>query len=509
MSRSKNSARNVAYAIVGQSFGLIISFIARIVFIKTLGKEFLGLNGLFTNILSILSLAELGVGEAIIFGLYKPLAKGDKTKCKMLMQFYKKVYIAIGIIILLVGITLTPFLHFFIKDVPDIKDIPLIYILFVINTSVSYFFSYKRNLIIADQKKYITTIYRYLFFFILNLVQIGYLILFKDFIGFLVCQIAFTILENFFVSKKANQLYPYLLEKDKVPMDDESKKEIFKNTKALMMHKIGGTAVSATDNIILSSFVSVAAVGIYSNYYLITNALNVITSQIYSSITASVGNLVATSSEEKQISIFNKVNFLCFWIQCFTSCCLLSLFNPFISIWLGNEFIFSIDIVLVLVINYYIYGMRKSVVTFKEASGLFIVDRWKSIVEGIINLIVSIVLVKKVGILGVFLGTFISSILTCVWIEPFVLYKYGFKKNPIEYFNKYICYLIITILICTINYYLCNNLLKLSGFLGLIIRLLISLFIPNIILFLLYKNTEEFKYYSDAFHKILNKVLKK
>ena len=506
MSRKKNSIRNLTVAIICQAIGLVISFISRIIFLKVLGNEYLGLNGLFTNILSILSLAELGIGEAIIFGLYKPLANRDNNKCMMYMQFYRKVYTIVGIVILFAGLAITPFLNVFIKDMPDIGNIPFIYNLFVINSSVSYFFSYKRNLIIADQKKYIATIYRYVFFFLLNTSQIIYLLIKKDFIGFLALQIVYTLIENLAISKKANKMYPYLMKKERIPLDYESKESIIKNTKALLMHKIGGTAVTATDNIILSSFVSVSAVGIYSNYFLITNALNIITSQIYTSITASVGNLVATNDEEKQLNIFNKIDFLCFWIQCFISCCLLSLFNPFITVWLGSNYLFSFEIVLVIVINFYIFGMRKSVITFKEASGLFTMDRWKSIIEGIINLVVSIILVKKIGIIGVFLGTFISSILTCVWIEPYVLYKYGFNKSPIIYFKKYLLNFLIFIIICGFNYILCNIINPSNLLLGFIIKLIISIIIPNIILITIFHKSENYKYFEKTILIIIKKV---
>ena len=255
MSRTKNSVRNLSYALVGQGIGFIVSFIARIFFIRTLGREYLGLNGLFTNILTILSLAELGVGEAITYSLYKPLAENDIRKCTMLMQVYKKVYNVIGIAILLVGVALTPFLPLIIKDMPNIPYINLIYILFVVNTSVSYFFSYKRNLIIADQKRYIATFYRYLAHIVFTFLEIVYLVFFKNFIGYLIIMIAATLADNLMVSRKAMKMYPYLNSKEKIPLDKESKNNIIKNTKAMMMHKVGGVVVNSTDNILLSKFV--------------------------------------------------------------------------------------------------------------------------------------------------------------------------------------------------------------------------------------------------------------
>ena len=505
MSRSEKSVKNIIYALVGQSIGLIVSFVARIFFVKILGSEYLGLNGLFSNILVVLSLAELGVGEAITFSLYKPLAKKNLKKCIALMQLYKKVYTIIGIIIFLLGISLTPILSFLIKDIPKIDNIALIYILFVINTSISYFFSYKRNLIIADQNRYIATFYRYLFYILLNILQIVFLILTKNYIIFLLLLIMNTLLENIFVSRKANKLYPYLLDKEQINLDNSTKKEIIKNTKAMMMHKVGGIVVTSTDNILISKFVGLSAVGLYSNYYMILNALNIIFLQIYSSIIASVGNLFALSTKEKQFEIFKKIDFLGFWIYSFSSTCLLCLLNPFITIWLGEKYLFNMSIVLILVINFYITGMRKSSMTFREASGLFYRDRWKAIIEAIINLVASIILVIKLGIFGVFLGTFISSITVCVWVEPYVLFKYGFNKKLSTYFKTYFYYLLIFILIATTTYFACL-LIKGNVYMVFLIKLFICLIVPNGIMLLVFRNDTNFKYYCVFIKNTIKKI---
>lgn len=495
MSRSKKSIKNVMVAIISQGIGLLISFVARIIFIRTLGAEYLGLNGLFSNILTVLSIAELGVGEAINFCLYRPLAQNDINKCKMLMQFYKKIYIIIGVVILIVGISITPFLSFFLKEMPNINNINIIYILFVINTATSYFFSYKRNLIIADQNRYIATIYRYVFYFILNVLQIIYLLLVKEYIGFLIMQILNTIIENIFVSKKADKMYPYLKEKEKIQLDKDTKNEISKNTKAMLMHKLAGIVVSSTDNILLSKYISLAAVGIYSNYYMITNALTIIYNQIYNSILASVGNLCVKADSIKKYNVFKKLDFLTFWLYCFSSICLLCLINPFVEIWVGKTYLLSFNVVIIIVINFYINGIRKSVLTFREATGLFYKDRWKGIVESIVNLIVSIILVKKYGIFGIFLGTAISTITVCGWIEPLVLFKYGFNLKLKDYLKDYIKYLLITLVLGTTTYYICSMISLSSKILNLIIKLIICIVLPNIIMYVIFRNNENFKFY--------------
>lgn len=494
MARSNKSIKNMLIAFVGQCFGLIISFIARIVFIRILGKEYLGLNGLFTNILTMLSLAELGIGEAITFSLYKPLAKNDIKKTKMIMQFYRKVYKSIGFVVLILGILIAPFIKYIIEDIPNVKEnIYLIYILFVCNTAISYFFSYKRNLIIADQNRYIASIYRYVFYFLLNFFQIVFLIITRNYIIFLILQIIATFLENISISDKANKMYPFLKEKDKISLDKSIKKEITKNTKAMMLHKVGGLLVSSTDNILLAKFVSIVSVGIYSNYFMIISALNTIFGQIFSSLNASVGNLFVTEHKTKSYEVFQKINFISFWIFSLSSILLICLFNDFITLWLGKEYIFSYDIVLVLVINFYITGLRKPVVTFKEAAGLFYYDRWKSIIEAIINLIVSIILAIKLGTVGVFLGTFISSISVCVWVEPYVLFKYGFNLKLSNYFKTYFKYLIIVIFLGIINFSICYY-INLGLILGFFVKIFVCLFISNVCLYIIFRKKKEFLY---------------
>ena len=506
MSRSEKSIKNLSTAIIGQGVGVVISFVTRIFFLKLLGSEYLGLNGLFVNILSVLSLAELGVGEAITYSLYKPLAKKDITKCQMLMQLYKKVYTIIGLVIIILGLMITPFLSFLIKEMPNVSGINIIFILFVLNTAISYFFSYKRNLIIADQKRYIATIYRYVFYAVLNIIQIVYLAINKDYIGYLIIQIIMTILENVLVSIKADKMYPYLKERKKVSLDKETKAEIIKNTKAMMMHKVGGIVVSSTDNILISKFIGIIEVGIYSNYYLIINALNIVYAQLYSSIVASIGNLCIEGNKEEEYLVFKRIDFLGFWIYSFSSICLASLLNPFIEIWVGSQYLFPFYVVLMITINFYIYGMRKVNLTFKEATGLFYKDRWKAIIEVVVNLIISIILVKKLGVFGVFLGTFISSVTVCVWVEPYILFKYIFNKSLKEYFIYYFKYMLVTVLIGTIIFIL-NLFVSFKNLvINFLVKSIISVIGSNLLLLLLFYKSDKFQYFYAIFKKYLRKI---
>lgn len=493
MSRINNVTKNLKYAIVGQILGVLISFISRMVFIRTLGAEYLGLNGLFTNILSILSLAELGIGPAMIYSMYKPLAEKNEEKIKSLMHLYKRSYITVGVIILVIGTLITPFINYFIKEMPDIENIKIIYIMFVFNSSISYFFSYKRSLIIADQKRYIATLYRYGFYFILNVLQIVLLILTGNYFIYLILLMLNTLLENVFISRKANQLYPFLRDKHILKLQDDEKKPIVQNVKAMMYHKLGTTVVMGTDNLLISKFIGLVEVGLYSNYHLISNSLNMMFGLFFQSLTASIGNLGASESGQKKIFIFNVINLAGYWIYAFASICLLVLFNPFISLWVGGEYLFSSGIVFLIIINFYLTGMRKSVLTYRDALGLFWYDRYKPIFEAALNLIFSLVLVKYLGISGIFLGTTLSTILVCLWIEPLVLYKYGFEKSAKPYFVTYIKFAVLTLVVGGITWFV-SSFLPLHGVSGFIVKIVICMIVPNSLFFIFFRKTEEFKY---------------
>lgn len=499
--RSKSSAKNLVVALIGQAFGLIISFIARIIFVKFLSDEYLGLNGLFTNLLTMLSLVELGVGSALVYSLYKPLADGDNEKVKSLMDLYRKAYNIIGGVVLIIGILFIPFYRYLISEVPSISHLDFIYILFVLNTAISYFYSYKRSLIICDQKRYIATIYRYVFYFLLNVFQIIVLFLTHNYILYLIAQVVFTWLENICISIKADRMYPYLKDKNIKKLDKKELNTISKNVRAMLFHKIGGVVVNSTDNILISKLVGLIAVGMYSNYYLITSALDTITAQFFNAITASVGNLGACTNSKKVKETFNTTFFLNYLIYGVITVCLLILFNPFIEVWLGKKYLFDFGVVLVITICFYLKGIRKTCLTFKDALGLFWQDRYKPIIESIINLVASIILGIKYGVLGIFMGTIISTVTTSLWIEPYVLYKYYFKENIIDYLYRFIKYTLVVVL----TYLIVQKiviLISINGILGLLIKGVVSLILSILIMTIVFIKTNEIKHVKKIFKDI-------
>ncbi|WP_167315856.1 lipopolysaccharide biosynthesis protein [Exiguobacterium artemiae] len=462
MSRTSKSLKNIKYAIVGQCLALLITFFSRTLFVKILGSEYLGLNSLFTNLLTMLSFAELGIGAAITYSLYKPLSSNNVEQIKSLMNFYKRVYNVIGIAILSISLIISPFISIFLENSKEVDNLYLIYFLFVLNSVFSYFFSYKRSLIIADQNRYIATLYRYTLFFLCNLLQIIFLIYTQNYILYLLIQVFMTIVENVLISRKANKMYPFLKENNIEKLDKNVLKDIIKNTKAMFGHKIGGIIVNSTDNLLISKISGLSVVGIYSNYLLIVGSLNTIYGILFQSIISSVGNLGVSSSDSKKKEIFNSVNMACFFIYGISSVILLNFLNQFITIWIGNKFVFSNSILYVILLNFYINGMRKSVLTFRDALGLFWYDRYKPIFEVSINIICSLYLGYKFGIMGVLYGTTISTVLTCLWIEPYILYKYGFKSSIKSYIKSYVYQILILVFcslltICLINLFQPTN----------------------------------------------------
>jgi O-antigen/teichoic acid export membrane protein len=329
-----------------------------------------------------------------------------------------------------------------------------------------------------------------------------------NFILFLFCQILSTLVENILVSRQADKMYPFIKEKDIQKLDSVTINQITKNVRAMIAHKLGGVIVNSTDNLIISKFVGLIGVGLYSNYQLIINALNVIISQIFTSITASVGNLGATETEDKRVLVFNVVFFMNFWIFAFISISLFVLVNPFIELWIGKDFVLNTYEVTVIILNFYLAGMRKSALTFREALGIYWYDRHKPVFESIINLVGAILLVKHLGMLGVFLGTTISTLTTCFWVEPYVLYKYGFRRSVIPFFGRYFLYTGLTVLVGLLTVGT-TSLFKNVTITNFIIKFVICVVIPNGIFLIIFCKSVEFRYFCDLLDNFIFKKFKR
>ncbi|MFQ6819633.1 MAG: lipopolysaccharide biosynthesis protein [Blautia sp.] len=506
--RIEKSIINVIFSMGSSVVILVLSFISRTIFVRTLSTEYLGLNGLFTNILSFLSLAELGVGSALNYTLYKPIKENDIERIKSIMNLYKKLYNAIGIIVLVIGFAITPFLKFFIKEVPDnISYISLYYILFVLNSGLSYFYTYKRALIICNQEEYLSYIITTVCRIFLTVSQIVILLTLKSYMLYLLMAIVFTLVENIAISYISEKKYPYIGERNVEPLPKDYTDRVKKNVIALLFHKIGSAVVFSTDNIIISKFVGLTAVGLYSNYTLIVNSINNILAKVFGTLTASTGELIVSSNKRHMEQIFYDMLFANMWIYGWCGVCFLCLIQPFIVLWLGNEYLMGTSVLIIIVLNFYITGMRKTVWVFKDAAGIYKQDQIKPVVEAMINLIVSIPLAIQMGVSGVLIGTIASNVLWAFWYEAFVLYKYCFESSMKSYVKKQLIYFGVWIVVASISYLICNTLGQGLGY--FILKILICIFVPNVLIIAVYCRTSEFRYFKSVVMNVNRKETNK
>ena len=509
MERTKKAFINALAGVVGKLITTISTFIGRTVFIHMLGVEYLGASSLFTSILTMLSLAELGFSTAITYNLYRPLAKENIKKTAAFMNFYKKVYVIIGITIFIIGLILIPFLDEIITDdIPNIKEsIYLIYVMYLINTSISYFFVYRATLLEASQNKYIVSFSNTTVSVIKTLCNSITLVLTKNFILYLIIEIAATVLYNILISYIAKRKYKEVLQDTESKLKKREKVLIFNNVKAMFLYKVSGVVLDGTDNIIISRYLGTVAVGIYSNYYTIINQVYTFVLQIFQAATASIGNFAVERKKQEQERVFNNIIFLSFVIYFICSVLLFNCLNPFIKLWIGDSYLLDISIVIVLVLNFYITGMLSPITSFRNANGLFMQGRYRPLLMAIINIIVSIILVEWIGLMGVFVGTIIARATTQLWYDPWLIYKKVFHKSSITYYIKYIYYILVTIVGCTIVYLL-NNLLNISNIvLLLIVNIIFSFIVVFAIVFILFRKTNEFNYAKGLIVNAISKII--
>lgn len=495
MSRLENTTKNFVWSTISVSASSILGFMSRTIFIYTIGSMYLGINGLFTNILSMLSFTELGIGVAINFSLYKPLANNNIEEIKSLMNLYKKAYRIIAIIVFILGVSLVPFLDYLVKGAEGIENITFIYLVFLFNTSYSYLFTYKRTLLSADQKSYLMTNIDMIVNILTLIIQMVFLLVFKNYYVYLLIGAIIGIIQNFYINNYINKIYPYLLDRNIKPLNEESKISIVKNVKAMMLHKLGDLCINQTDNIIISSFINITVVGLVSNYTLIISMINKFAMNFFNAANASLGNLIVTEESTKRLEVFNGYNFMAFWIFGWTSICFIVLLNPFITLWIGADKTIDQSVLILVIINYYLVGMRVPVGNMKSAAGLYVQDQFVPIIQSIINLVISIIGAQKLGLLGVYIGTVASSILLPCWYRPIIIYKYIFKESSKSYFIKYIIYLFVIFANCYLMNVITNILFGSSvTWMSLIGRGFVCLIIPNIIIYILFRNTKDFKY---------------
>lgn len=442
-SRSYNSAVNAIVNIVAQFIILLINFGTRKIFIVTFGENYLGISGLFSNVLSVLSLAELGAGSAILYCLYKPVAENDYKKINALINYYKKLYRIIGLIVAGIGLLIVPFLHFFVNIKADIGNISVYYLLYLANIVASYFLVYKTAILTADQKNYIikicTGIVQIVQFVVLSIIAI----VFRNYTLYLTLQIIFSILTNVVCSIVASKRYPFINEKNQIK--EEEKKVIWSNIKSMFSYQVGNVVVNHTDNILISLLISTITVGFYSNYSMVVSAVSTFAMLLFTSVQASIGNLAAKEDEGRQYEVFEKLSVIGFCITSFATVSFVTLFQDFITILYTDYYLLDFKVVFAIAANFYMVNILQPIYCYRNTVGLFKHTKLIMLYTAGINIVLSIVLGQIWGLFGILFATFISRLITNFWYEPIKLYNKYFYRSPKLYFKDQLVNFVLTI----------------------------------------------------------------
>lgn len=490
--RSEKVIKNGIWGSIQQFITIILGFIGRTVFIRCLGADYLGISGLFTNILTIFSLTELGFSSAISFHLYRQLADNNQKEISGIMNFYKGVYRVVALIILVLGCSLLPLLQYIIKESPfDIQYIRLVYFIYVFKSVSTYFFSYNFTLIQADQKKYLLTKIDIILHVIVSAVNIFTLVVFRNYIVYLVTEILIGIIGNYLKTLRVKKEYPYLDKNEK--LSKKSRKKIWKDVSNIFAGKVSTVIVTSTDNLLISSIINVTAVGLYSNYSMIITYITNFLTQFTSATQASLGNMIAQESKEYSYTVLKRLTTVLYFVTSFCTVSLVVLLNPFITAWIGEKYLLDFPIVLICVINFYIQIMKTPMWFSVGGLGYFKEDRNIAIYGAISNLLVSIIAAKYLGLFGIFFGTAFSQITQ--WILKSKLYcKKYLNIKATEYVTLILKLTSLTGLLTLVTWWMANCILVDNRYLLLFARASACLIVPNAINFFLFHKSDEFSY---------------
>lgn len=489
--RLKQSKKNIAYGLSFKIVIMLLEFISRYYFIQYLGIELLGVNGVFTNIIQFLSIAELGMNNVVMYSYYKPLAEHDETKLASLNSFYRKIYNGIALSVACIGLFFIPFLGYIIKTDYEIPYITLVYLLFLADTVISYVCVYKVAILIADQNAYIGTRYDIILSIIRTVIQILSLILYKNYVLYLCIKILFSILGNFLKVKKVEKEYLFTNRKGILPNKD--RKEILHTVKSGFIYKLSAIFLNCTDNILISIIVGTVWVGALSNYVTLCTAVASFVFIIYNNMTASVGNLVATEGKEKRFEVFNIMSVTSNWIAlvCFT--CMLILCDDFLSIWLGSSFVMDFSVVLPKVMMLYISCVMQPIFSYREALGLYTKTKYVMLLAVIINIVLSVILGIYFGISGILIASLIAVLVTYFWYEPLILHRDCFGVAVKSYYKRIIFNIMLCGIISAILKFFCDCWVV-TGWFDFLLKGITVFVITNIVGVIVYCKTKEFEY---------------
>lgn len=489
--RTKNTFRNIFFGIILKIYQIIVPFLIRTVMIYLIGIEYLGLNSLFTSVLQVLNLAELGVGSAMIFSMYKPIAEDDTPTICALMNLYRIYYWVIGGIIAVVGLCLTPFIPNLISGkIPNGINIYILYLLNLGGTVLSYWlFAYKNSILQAYQRVDMISKVTLLTNTIQYGMQIFVLWVFRNYYYYVVVMLFSQALTNILTAYFADKLYPEIVPYGKLPV--KKVRHINQRIRDLFTAKLGSVVVNSADTIVISAFLGLTVLAVYQNYYFIMNSICGFINVLFSSIMAGIGNSLVTESNEKNYVDFKKITFIICYILCICCCCFAGLYQPFMRIWVGEKLMLNNNYIILFCILFYCLELSMVWATVKDAAGLWHSDRFRPLIGASVNLIINIILVQIIGLYGIILSTIISYIfISMPWLVH-NLFHLLYKGSVIKYVIEIFLYIVVTMLSVSITLIICQ-LISLSGVIGLLIKGLICLIVPIAIQSIVFQNKKEY-----------------
>ena len=515
-SRTRNSTLNLLSSFGGQLLALLLRFVTRTVFIQTLGESYLGINGLFADVLSMLNLTDLGFETAITFKMYKPLVDHDDKRIRMLLKFYKQAYRVVGIVILVIGLGLIPFLHVIIHDYDSLEKLginaALIFFLYLMQSVSSYlFFAYRSSVMFAAQKRYILDTADYVVTIVTNAVQIIILLIWKDFVMYTAVVIAFNIIKNLINAAIAHRYFPQFFIKEESSITKAEIIDLIKDCGALFVYRINTVVLKATDNIVLSTFIGLNIVGRYSNYLLFYTSIRSILDKLYQAVKASMGNLFATESMEKKYKFFQVMNYLSIILYGTAAVGVAVCADELIEVWIKKpEYVIAQPFAILIGIEVLFRGLTNNLGQVRNVSGVFQQMWYRPLLGIIVNIGVSVGLVQVCGIYGVIIGTIAATVLTIFLVDPRVIHKYSFQnfKPASEYYKKNMIYILLLSVIGAVDYIICNYVFTGHGWFSLFFHVLVVAVTVPLTFILLYWKTNECQYLyhlaKGTIHKLLN-----
>lgn len=510
-SRLKNSILNLATGLFGRVLTILLNFAVRTIFIHCLNEVYLSINGLYSNILTVLSLAELGFGTAMVYRMYAPVAEHDSYKTAALLQFYKRIYRIVGLVIFGIGLCLIPFLDTIIKDKPNVSGLTLYYVLFLFNTVISYWFaSYKGAVLAADQKEYVKTNVQNIASIIQASIQIVLLLAFRQYILYLFVQLCGNIFVNLYIAHIVDRRYPQIVSEKGAQLSYKEEQQLLNDSRALFFTRLGHVVLNGTDNIIISAVVGVLWVGRLSNYTLICDSVTSVLCQITSAITGSLGNFFAIEDRKSGHDILKKIGFLNFWLYGFSFIALLVLLDPFIKLWAGEHFVLGFPVAFAVALNFFVAGYMNTLWVFRSTLGLFEQGKYRPLIVAGLNIVLSLALGKIWGVFGVLFATFLSRAAVSLWYDPIILHKYGFGVSAKPFFCGYAKRILIvaltSILLLTVRKIVFFAGVTIPGF---VIMMVVTAIVPNAVFWIVYHKREEYLYFEDVLKNRIVAPLKK